>query len=215
MKNFFTLTLCFLTLSLTAQVDYPFPYNPDVNSDGYIGINDLMELLSIYGEEFGSDQLFSTSDQALVVLGLMNRPECEFQCSQLNGDWKIADVLGIAFFREIILSDSTYHWCLSTDGYAVGGVYNNVPSYTIIRPYDLRMRTDEAFNINECACLTRAYPIVEYSYCTGGTSIYDPGVDSFQTCVNERLLEGWHLLGGISRDSGNSSRLQAFWKYTD
>ena len=208
MRYLLTSLLCVLTLSLTAQVDIPFPYNPDTDSDGYIGINDLMELLSIYGEEFNSDQLFSTSDQALVVLGLMNRPECEFQCSQLNGDWKIADVLGIAFFRENILSDSTFHWCLSTEGYAAGGSYNNVPSYTIIRPYDLWMRTDEAYDINECACLTRAYPIVEYSYCTGNNN-------SFQPCVNEKLLEGWHLLGGISRDSGTSSRLQAFWKFAE
>ena len=55
MKFLVTLLLAALSLNAVGQVEYPFPYNPDVNSDGYIGINDLMELLSIYGEEFGSD----------------------------------------------------------------------------------------------------------------------------------------------------------------
>lgn len=51
MKNFFTLTLCFFTLSLTAQIDN-FPFNPDSNSDGFISVDDLMAMLSNYGEPF-------------------------------------------------------------------------------------------------------------------------------------------------------------------
>jgi len=51
MKNFFTLTLCFLTLSITAQIDN-FPFNPDSNSDGFISVDDLMAMLSNFGEPF-------------------------------------------------------------------------------------------------------------------------------------------------------------------
>ena len=57
MRYLVALLFAALSLNTTGQIQYDFPYNPDVNSDGYIGINDLMELLSIYGEEFGSDQL--------------------------------------------------------------------------------------------------------------------------------------------------------------
>ena len=59
MKNFFTLTLCFLTLSLTAQVDCPNPTDSDgicdsfcqedLNSDGIIGVQDLLLVLSEFG----------------------------------------------------------------------------------------------------------------------------------------------------------------------
>ena len=48
MKNFFTLTLCFLTLSHTAQETITYPYNPDVDSDSIVGITDLIELIAIY-----------------------------------------------------------------------------------------------------------------------------------------------------------------------
>ena len=52
MKNLFTLTLCFLTLSLTAQETITYPYNPDANGDTLIGISDVLETISIYGSEF-------------------------------------------------------------------------------------------------------------------------------------------------------------------
>ena len=57
MKNFFTLTLCFLTLSLTAQETITYPYNPDVDSDTYVGIIDLIELLALYGTTFETGEI--------------------------------------------------------------------------------------------------------------------------------------------------------------
>ena len=79
MKNFFTLTLCFLTLSLTAQIKYPYSYNSDVNSDGHIQMNDLMELLSMTGEACGADQLFYSNTETVLDLGAMYYGECVFQ----------------------------------------------------------------------------------------------------------------------------------------
>jgi len=52
MKNFFTLTLCFLTLSLTAQEPLTYPYNPDANSDQFVAVSDVLETIAIYGSDY-------------------------------------------------------------------------------------------------------------------------------------------------------------------
>ena len=59
MKNFFTLTLCFLTLSLTAQDDC---LGPDFNSDGVIGAADLIVFLTYYGNEWPLSAEFVCGD---------------------------------------------------------------------------------------------------------------------------------------------------------
>jgi uncharacterized protein (TIGR02145 family) len=52
MKNFFTLTLCFLTLSYTAQEPLTYPYNPDANSDQFVAVSDVLETIAIYGSDY-------------------------------------------------------------------------------------------------------------------------------------------------------------------
>ena len=49
MKHFFTISLCFLALSLSAQDDCQ---GPDFNNDGEIGSSDLIVFLSFYGNEW-------------------------------------------------------------------------------------------------------------------------------------------------------------------
>jgi len=64
MKNFFTLTLCFLTLSLTAQVDCPNTYDGD--EDGAIGISDLLGLLALFGDaDTDSDGVWDSKDDCI------------------------------------------------------------------------------------------------------------------------------------------------------
>ena len=50
MIRFFTLLFAASCLTAFGQVD--FPYNPDGNIDGLIGVQDLQDFLSIYGQEF-------------------------------------------------------------------------------------------------------------------------------------------------------------------
>ena len=52
MKNFFTLTLCVFTLSLTAQEPLTYPYNPDANSDQFVAVSDVLETIAIYGSDY-------------------------------------------------------------------------------------------------------------------------------------------------------------------
>lgn len=203
MKNFVTLMLCFLTLSLTAQDEYPFPYNPDVNSDGYIGINDLMELLSIYGEEFGSDQLFYSDTEAMLDLGIMYYGECVFQCSQLQGDWKVADIEGIGKFKDDLQND--IYWndltpnggklpVINKDTFSTGFTFGDNNEYY------------------SCACLTRVQPAIEYTYCI---TAYGNDNNYIQTCIDQKLSDGWLPIGGMSIGSNSPALSQAFWRLAD
>jgi hypothetical protein len=57
MRYFLTFLFCVFTLSLTAQETITYPYNPDVNSDTYVGITDLIELLALYGTTFETGEI--------------------------------------------------------------------------------------------------------------------------------------------------------------
>ena len=197
MKNFFTLTLCFLTLSLTAQVEYPFPYNPDVNSDGYIGINDLMELLSMYGEEFGSDQLFYSDTEAVLDLGAMYYGECVFQCSQLQGDWKVADIEGIGKFRDDLQND--LYWNDLTPNGGKLPVIN-------IDAFSIGFTSNENNEYYNCACITRALPEIDYQ------CIWADWGD-FVSQSQSLISQGYFPAGGQSNLFSNFS--QCFWKYVE
>ena len=49
--------LCFCTLSFSDQETVSYPYNPDVDSDTYVGIIDLIELLALYGTTFETGEI--------------------------------------------------------------------------------------------------------------------------------------------------------------
>ena len=50
MKRLLALMLCAVSLGVSAQVTYP--YNPDGNADTLIGVTDLQDLLTNYGQPF-------------------------------------------------------------------------------------------------------------------------------------------------------------------
>ena len=79
MKNFFTLTLCFLTLSFTAQVDCPNPY--DGNGDGNVSIGDFLEMLAVFGDtDTDSDGVWDSLDYCvdLAACNYANDPSEPF-----------------------------------------------------------------------------------------------------------------------------------------
>ena len=57
MNRFFTLLLTASCLTAVGQVDIEYPYNPDFENDGSVGIEDLMSLLSVYGLDFTPEEL--------------------------------------------------------------------------------------------------------------------------------------------------------------
>ena len=67
---------CLFAVSLSAQTEYPYPYNPDGNNDGLISIQDLMSLLSIYGEEYSAGVLATDSISAIYYTGELDYWDC-------------------------------------------------------------------------------------------------------------------------------------------
>ena len=57
MNKLFTLLLAASCFTATAQSDIDYPYNPDFENDGFVGIEDVLELLSVYGTPFTPEQL--------------------------------------------------------------------------------------------------------------------------------------------------------------
>ena len=57
MKQFLTALLCAGAFLAKAQSDIDYPYNPDFENDGFVGIEDVLELLSVYGTPFTPEQL--------------------------------------------------------------------------------------------------------------------------------------------------------------
>ena len=51
MKHLLTIISCFAVLSMGAQVE-EFPFNPDADSDEQITVEDLMAMLSLFGQPF-------------------------------------------------------------------------------------------------------------------------------------------------------------------
>ena len=58
MKHILTIISCLLALNLTAQeVVVEYPYNPDFENDGNVGVEDLMQLLASFGMGFDVDEI--------------------------------------------------------------------------------------------------------------------------------------------------------------
>ena len=58
MKHLLTIISCLLVLNLTAQeVVVEYPYNPDFENDGNVGVEDLMQLLGAFGNSFNVEQI--------------------------------------------------------------------------------------------------------------------------------------------------------------
>ena len=68
MKHFFTISLCFLTLSLSAQETITYPYNPDGDVDGAIASPDLLDLLGVYGGAFSPSDITIDGVSLLQVI---------------------------------------------------------------------------------------------------------------------------------------------------
>ena len=64
MKHILTISLCFLALSLSAQENITYPYNPDGDADGLVAVPDIQDLLAVYGNPFSPAEIM-VGDTAL------------------------------------------------------------------------------------------------------------------------------------------------------
>ena len=217
MKRLVALTMCALSLGAAAQ--FPsLPYNPDENGDGLIGVADLQALLANYGSEFASAVVSEDGESAIVYVGDMWFPQCEYACEQLPGFWQmpklgdltpvLSDILWPSFgppvqtwLRTPTESFTTFYYVESANTTVVENT--NLPFVSPMR----------------CYCAAQQLPRVEYSYCLAdgaATNVNGSGNEAalFQACCDDKVESGWFPLGGITK--GNSQAAgQAFWRWAE
>ena len=68
MKHLITCLALGIAFAAGAQTGLvQFPYNPDADNDDIIGINDLLELLSLFGGEFSEESLFLNESETSAI----------------------------------------------------------------------------------------------------------------------------------------------------
>ena len=99
MRYLVTLLLVALCFNAVGQVQYPYPYNPDIDNNGFIGNTDLLELLSLYSYEFNAGILATDSTSAIYYTGNMDYWDCTSSCVGLEGNWKVLDYYLVGTYK--------------------------------------------------------------------------------------------------------------------
>jgi len=111
MKYLITTLAILATFAAAGQTANPFPYNPDADADGWISVNDLLSLLSIFTTEFTPESWETDSLSAAVVLnGTMNFFECKNACNKLEGKWRMADIDAFGRHYDLASTINSYMW---------------------------------------------------------------------------------------------------------
>ena len=213
MKHLMTLAALFVSSLAMAQIP-TFPWNPDGNGDGVIGSSDLIELLTVYGQEFQNAIVSENQESALLYMGKKKSYDCIYACQNLPGRWSLPEAGEISAIMPLIAdttSDSNLDTWLSYDE---PWIYEAAADFEVYYPvldaylYStstglfVRGIAHEKADVNNlCYCSIKQLPRVEYSACAD--VIDDPG------CANQLVSDGWYPMGSVS-DSGT----QAFWRFS-
>ncbi len=210
MKRLLACLAVMSSLAASAQFDNAqFPYNPDSEPDGYIGVADVLEVLSIFGSQFDVATLSADSSSALVLIGeQVSYWDCLSSCKALGREWQVMDADAFADHSDSLLQGYddpiAFAW-LKTD--------HSTTFYThAVRIAGSQLGRIEAIqnsgNFNQCYCSAQIYPELEYTDVSGWGS-------SFRNACEARLNEGWRPLGGIEVYTlgTTATKYQAFWRY--
>ena len=230
MKQLLTSLLLGLSVLASAQSDgfqYPFPYNPDGNSDGYISLNDMLDLLSVYGQEY-PQSFYSDTTVAVLNLGLMGAHNCQAQAKQAGSEWRIPDRSELARFSPAAVNtipsgESASAWFLADETMLTSWQFS--PSAD--SGHDLMYTADSSFAYyvyhreglsgsgntfvtykRTCFLVSEVRPEYEFSLC------YSTSDASFSQCVTEKLNDGWIPMPGGNRNSP-SGYYQGFWRIVE
>ena len=224
MKQLLTSLLLGLSVLASAQSDgfqYPFPYNPDGNSDGYISLNDMLDLLSVYGQEY-PQSFYSDTTVAVLNLGTMGAHTCQFQAKQAGNDWRIPDRSELTRFSPAAVNtipsgEAAGAWFLVDETMLT--IWTFTPSTD--NGQDLMYTADSSFaylvthrqglsggsntyitSKRTCFLVSEVRPEFEFSFCSNTSG------GAFEACVTEKLNNGW-----IPTPGGNGQYLyQGFWR---
>lgn len=192
MKHLLTIINCFAVLVMSAQTDYPFPWNPDADLDGWVSTEDLLHLLTVFGTQFEPETWETDSISAAVVLdGNHNYFQCQSYCNDIEGNWRMADLDAFGRHFDLASSVSAYFW--------VNGNDKLNSSDFAYDTYQLYGPTGNMDNVNvnnfsqakKCMCYIQSSPFVPSQYTEDSnlalwSSVSDlqGQVDSLQTALD-------------------------------
>ena len=206
MKHLLTLLMLFISTVAAAQIP-TMPWNPDENGDQFVGMNDLLELLAVYGQEFENAIVAEDGESAIMYIGELSYFECDYSCHQLPGFWTLPSATDLVpVYPELHAGgnyDYTQTWIDKGDFDGLG--WNSFPYYYGKNSSGERKiySTETAGTTKKCFCSVKQLPRVEYTYC----SDYP-----LQDCADALVNDGWLPLGGLSSPDIDLVH-QAFWRF--
>ena len=218
MKHLLTLTA--LLISSLAMGQFPnLPYNPDDNADGLIGVADLQALLANYGSEFASAVVSEDGESAIVYMGEMHYAPCALACKNLPGLWQTSEIEDLALIWNDVCNatTNTETWlqpskCPPTDNETYRVFISRDESTQNSGQHYVATTSSPVVN-RSCYCAAKQLPRVEYTMCSTTSS------DTFLSCCEERVTEGWMPLSGSNPASAGADNFrtysQAFWRWAE
>ena len=210
MKNLLACLAILAAFNVTAQVDgFQLPYNPDSEPDGYIGVGDVLEVLSIFGSQWNASDIYLNDDSTTMCMdmGQMHIAKCLAVCDALSGSWRLANLTDFGFAMELIPSIGIPFFiqdenltipkvdAVSTKpgiSSTIGKLYYGSPESGYATVYQLDY--DDVWEENRCICATHERPKVEYLVFDPMESNLTDAAVEFDSWLNEKAQEGWRMM---------------------
>ena len=241
MRYLITVVIAALSLNAFGQTDgweYPFPYNPDGDTDGYIGLNDLLDLLALYGNEYPDSFHFDDSG-AILYLGQLSLSDCYNQARVAEGNWRLPNRKDIMRWSDYLVQEfdeiqtanfpENYGYVVEYDMHAIDESNKILRSkVTITKGYNngaTEFKVIDALNqynstTYSVLSTTNEFFNINSNYCYVVTEVrpdieyhvVQAAVTDLEEEVNDSLANGWNLNGGFSSRS-TSNCYQAIWRW--
>ena len=218
MKHLITLYLALVSVASWSQLP-SLPYNSDWNNNGIIEVVDLMQLLSDYGELFSSAVISENEESAIIYMGDMPYPHCEYSCSQLPGFWRMPQLKDLVpVWSEVFNANAPITWLyghqeafLEFSGAANFPVFrghSNSSSSTLVTHWPA---SSGVYQNYRCYCTAKQMPRVEYTACASND------YDGLISCASNMVAAGWYPLdhGPQFKTTSEIRYSQAFWRWVD
>ena len=159
MKHLLTAIACFFALSMSAQT-----WNPDADFDNVIGVNDLMELLTVFGTEWTATY---PQDPAFELAAYHDGQKKAFECIRscnANGG-RVITSFEYAIFQdsiEVIIEESPFGW------YTHSNLYSTIEGFHAANDGEVSFTGNNSMSYNELST-----DVAKHCFCTGLVSVVD------------------------------------------
>ena len=205
MKHLMTLVALLLSTAAMAQIP-TLPWNPDENGDQFVGLPDLLGLLTVYGQEFENAIVAEDGESAIMYMGDMGLLQCDHVCENLPGFWNMPSPPDLA----PVLADVQTAWIAIDWSQEALQRDANVYEYPFFDTGKIRSTQFIDSESVSCYCTAKQLPRVEYSVCAMIDN-YQISAGSIEACCQLKVSEGWLPLGGTAESDFSVS--QAFWRF--